>query len=292
MKGVLFMKNTEKNKEKWVEKVKYTLELGGKSNRTIENYKSHITRYLNYYNENIEINKLSDNKIVDYIRKQYIDLKKCESTLNLGICSIRFFYSVCFNRSINKNVLPSCKLKKKIPTIISKQLFLNIFNDEHCLKYKCWLILAFCSGLRVDEVAKLKIENICPNEHKLKVLGKGNKERYTILPNIVTKFLRLYCKEQHITNNKGYLFLSHDKESHINPKSIINYFSALKAAYNLDNNISFHTLRHSFATYYLRNGGDLLTLKSMMGHKSLVSTFIYIHMVNDFNNIKGIKYEK
>ena len=69
------MKNTEKNKEKWVEKVKYTLELGGKSNRTIENYKSHITRYLNYYNENIEINKLSDNKIVDYIRKQYIDLK-------------------------------------------------------------------------------------------------------------------------------------------------------------------------------------------------------------------------
>ena len=51
------MKN-KKNKENWVEKVKYTLELWGKSNRTFDNYKSHITRFLNYYGENIEINKL------------------------------------------------------------------------------------------------------------------------------------------------------------------------------------------------------------------------------------------
>ena len=56
----------------------------------------------------------------------------------------------------------------------------------------------------------------------MKVLGKGNKERYTILPDIVTKFLRMYCKEQQITNKQGFLFVSRDKESHINSKSIIN----------------------------------------------------------------------
>ena len=284
------MKNTEKNKEKWVEKVKYTLELGGKSKRTFDNYKSHINKFLNYFDDNIEINKLPEEKIVDYFRKQYIDINRCASSLNVGIYSIRFLYSVCFNRKLNKDLLPSTKTKKKMPTIISKQLFLTIFNEEHCLKYKCWLLLAFCSGLRVEEVAKLRIENIFPIEHKLKVLGKGNKERYTILPDIVTKFLRMYCKEQHITNKQGYLFISHNKENHINSKSITNYFSTLKTAYDLDKNISFHTLRHSFATYYLMNGGNIITLKSMLGHSHLETTNIYLHISQNFNELEGIKY--
>ena len=284
------MKNTEKNKKKWVEKVKYTMEVGGKSNRTFDNYKSHINRFLNFYDENVEINKLSEEKIIDYIKKEYIDLNRCAASLNVGICSIKFLYSVCFNKKLNNDLLPSTKLKRKVPTIISKEMFLKIFNEENCLKYKCWLILAFCSGLRVNEVATLRIENIFPNEHKLKVLGKGNKERYTILPDIVTKFLRLYCKEQHIINKNGYLFLSYDKQNCINSKSIINYFSTIKKAYNLDKNISFHSLRHSFATYYLMNGGNIITLKSMLGHTHLDTTNIYLHIAQNFNNLEGIKY--
>ena len=284
------MKNTEKNKKKWVEKVKFTLELGGKSDKTFDNYKSHINRFLNFYNEDVEINKLSENDIVDYLKKEYIDLNRCASSLNVGICSIRFLYSVCFNKKLNKDLLPSSKLTRKIPTIIPKEIFLKIVNEEKCLKYKCWLLLAFCSGLRVHEVATLKIENIFPNEHKLKVLGKGDKERYTILPDIVIKFLRLYCKEQHITNKHGYLFISHDKQSHINDKSIINYFSTIKVAYDLNNNISFHTLRHSFATYYLMNGGNIITLKSILGHAHLDTTNIYLHIAQNFNKLEGIKY--
>ena len=284
------MKNTEKNKKKWVEKVKFTLELGGKSDKTFDNYKSHINRFLNFYNEDVEINKLSEDDIVDYLKKEYIDLNRCASSLNVGICSIRFLYSVCFNKKLNKDLLPSSKLTRKIPTIIPKEIFLKIVNEEKCLKYKCWLLLAFCSGLRVHEVATLKIENVFPNEHKLKVLGKGDKERYTILPDIVIKFLRLYCKEQHITNKHGYLFISHDKQSHINDKSIINYFSTIKVAYDLNNNISFHTLRHSFATYYLMNGGNIITLKSILGHAHLDTTNIYLHIAQNFNKLEGIKY--
>ena len=284
------MKNTEKNKIKWVEKVKDTLILGGRSEKTFDNYKSHIKRFLNYYDENVEINKLSDEEIVEYVKKNYLELNKCAETLNVGICSIKYFYSVCFNRTINKNLLPASKLVKRMPTIITKELFIKIFNEEKCLKYKCWLILAFCSGLRVYEIANLKIENIYPNEHKIKVLGKGNKERYTILPNIVTKFLRLYCKEQGITNKSGYLFISHDKSGRINSKSIINYFSTIKKAYNLGKNISFHALRHSFATYYLMNGGNIITLKSMMGHSHLDTTNRYLHIAQNFNELEGIKY--
>lgn len=284
------MKNVKKNQEKWVEKVKFTMKLGGKSDRTFNNYKSHINRFLNYYDENIDINKLANNKIVNYFIKQYVNKNKCDSSLNVGICSIKFLYSVCFNRKLNSDLLPSVKLKKKIPTIISKELFLKIFNEEHCLKYKCWLILAFCCGLRVSEIATIRIENIYPNEHKLKVLGKGNKERYTILPDIVTKFLRLYCKENKIINKKGYLFVGIGGNEHMNNKSIINYFSLLKDAYNLDDNISMHTLRHSFATYYLMNGGNIITLKSMLGHSSLATTDKYLHIAQNFNELEGINY--
>ena len=218
------MKNTKKNQEKWVEKVKYTLELGGKSNKTFVNYKSHITRFLNFYNEETEINKITEDNIVDYFRKNYIDLNRCANSLNVGICSIRFFYSVCFNRNLNKDLLPSTKLKRKIPTIISKELFLKMINDEHCLKYKCWLILAFGSGLRVEEIATIKIENIFPNEHKLKVLGKRNKERFTILPDITIELLRRFCKEKYIIKKTGYLFEGANGNDHIKVLSIILLF--------------------------------------------------------------------
>ena len=70
------------------------------------------------------------------------------------------------------------------------------------------------------------------------------------------------------------------------------FFGKIKKKYNLPKNITFHSLRHSFATYYLMNGGDLLTLKTMMGHKNLNSTTIYLHMSQDFNNLKGINYGK
>ena len=78
------MKNRKKNKEKWIEKVRYTLEIGEKSNKTFDNYKSHINRVLNYYDEDIEINKLSEDKIIDYFIKNYIDLNRCANSLNVG----------------------------------------------------------------------------------------------------------------------------------------------------------------------------------------------------------------
>ena len=76
----------------------------------------------------------------------------------------------------------------------------------------------------------------------------------------------------------------------MNSKTIINYFSVLKDMYNLNENISFHSLRHSFATYYLSNGGSLLTLQSMLGHTNLSTTTTYLHLSQNFNELEGIKY--
>ena len=71
-----------------------------------------------------------------------------------------------------------------------------------------------------------------------------------------------------------------------------NYFTNYANELGLNELITYHTLRHSFATFYLMNDGDVFTLKDLLGHTSLATTSIYIHLAHDFNNLKGVKYAK
>ena len=290
VEGSFFM-NTEKNQKIWINKIQENLKLRGRSEITFTNYKSVLLRFFKYYKHDIIIKKLTEEDIITFLNDEYIKPNKCKNTYNLSVAAIRLLYQVCFNVSLNRILLPSCKLIKKLPTILPKEIFLIIFNNDNNLKHKCWLLLSFCSGLRVDEVANVKIEDINAKEHKLKVLGKGNKERFTILPDITIKYLRLYYIQYKLTKKTGYLFENWEektKYNHLNSKTIINYFSTIKKEYNLDKNI--HSLRHSFATYYLKNNGSLLTLQSMLGHNNLNTTTIYLHLAFNFNALDGIKY--
>lgn len=280
--------NTDENQKKWIEKVHQNLILRGLSENTFINYKCALNKFFKYYDSNTNIKKLKENDIIDFLNQEFIVLNKCKNTYNLAVCSIRLLYIVCFNISLNRILLPTSKVVKRFPTILSKDQFIKIVNNEKHLKYKCWLLLGFCCGLRVSEVAHVKVEDVCVSSHKLKVLGKGNKERYTLLPNIVIKALRIYCIKNNIKN--GYIFKGNNNRPVMNYKIIINYFSVIKDLYNLDNNISFHSLRHSFATYYLTNGGGLLQLQSMLGHNSLSTTTRYLHLSQDFKEFEVIDY--
>ena len=284
--------NNEKNKKVWLKKCEETLRMGGRSEVTIKNYRYAIIRFLNRYDEKTNISKLTIDDIIKYFKKDFIDKGLSAATYNVNLAAVRFFYLICFERSISKVLLPNSKLRKRFPKIVTKELFLKIINNEDNLEHKCWLLLSFCCGLRISEVATIKIEDIYSKEHKLRVLGKGNKERFTILPDIVIRFLRLFYQKKRYTHKKGYLFIGQNINNHICERTIGNYFSSLKKEYNLPPEITEHSLRHSFATYFLMNGGDLLVLKSMMGHKSLNSTSIYVHLSQNFNNIKGIKHDK
>lgn len=288
MKGDFFM-NNEKNKKVWLKKCEETLRMGGRSEVTIKNYRYAIIRFLNRYDEKTNISKLTIDDIIKYFKRDFIDKGLSAATYNVNLAAVRFFYLICFDRSISKVLLPNSKLRKRFPKIVTKELFLKIINNEDNLEHKCWLLLSFCCGLRISEVATIKIEDIYSEEHKLRILGKGNKERFTILPDIVIRFLRLFYQKKRYTHKKGYLFIGQNINNHICERTIGNYFSSLKKEYNLPPEITEHSLRHSFATYFLMNGGDLLVLKSMMGHKSLNSTSIYVHLSQNFNNIKGIK---
>ena len=281
--------NTEENKKKWIEKIQENLTLRGRSKNTYINYKCAIMNFLNYYNTSTNIEKLNEEDIIPYIRECFLKPNKSKYTYNVSVAAIRLFYAICFKRSLNKLFLPTSKLSKKLPTILPKDDFVKITAEEPNLKHKCWLILAFYTGLRVSEIAKLKIEHLSSREHKILVVGgKGSKDRYTIFPDIAIKYVAKYCIDNNIKS--GYLFKGSNNKDYMNEKTIINYFSVIKEDYKLDNNITFHSLRHSFATYYLANGGSLLTLQSMLGHTNLNTTTIYLHLAQNFNELAGIKY--
>lgn len=100
----------------------------------------------------------------------------------------------------------------------------------------------------------------------------------------------MYCIKYGIKS--GYLFPGSNNKDVINEKTIINYFSVIKEDYKLNNNITFHSLRHSFATYYLANGGSLLALQTMLEHVELDTNVIYIHLAQNFNQLEYIKNHK
>jgi len=274
-----------------LQKVKDLLKMRGCSDRTVTNYISCINRFKNYYNmKGVKLNTLNENDILDYLKKNCIDVGFSAATINVNRAAIKYYYLVNFNIDFNKTLLPSCKVKNRFPTLLTKQQVLDMINSENNLKHKIWIILGYGSGLRINEVATLKVSDIISKEHKIKIIGKGNKERYAPLPNITLKLLRIYWIKNKNKIINDYLFpgvYKNTKNTHINSFTIKEAFQKVKHNNNLDNSITFHTLRHSFATEYIKSGGDIWELKTLLGHSSINSTMVYLHMAEDFSKVSS-----
>lgn len=270
-----------------LQKVKNLLELRGCSKRTISNYLSCLNRFKNYY-KGKEIEKFNEDDILGYLKTNFIDIGCSAATINVNRAAIKYYYLVNYKIEFSSVLLPQTKVPSKFPKLISKEEFIKMFNSEFNLKHKIWIILAYGSGLRVSEVAALRVSDIISKEHKIRVIGKGNKERYVPLPDLTLKLLRIYWIQEKDKITNDFLFpgaLEKTKESHISSNTIKEAFQKIKQNNNLDNSITFHTLRHSFATEFIRNGGDIWELKNILGHSSINTTSLYLHMAEDFKNV-------
>lgn len=110
------------------------------------------------------------------------------------------------------------------------------------------------------------------------------------MPDITIKVLRLYCKYNHITEKTGFIFKGTRGNNHLSHNYCTEFFDRIKKKYNLPDIIVFHSLRHSFATYFLMNGGDLIVLQTLMGHRNINTTRRYIHFSQNYNHLEGINY--
>jgi len=149
----------KKEENQHIKKVTDTLRMGGRSEKTIRNYAYAINRFLQYF-PNKDVSKFAEADIVEYIKRNYLDKRCASDTYNMNISAIKYFYAICFGKEFNNKLLPHAKLTKRIPLTLDKEVFLKILNEEENLKHKCWLLLAYCCGLRAEEVATVRIENI------------------------------------------------------------------------------------------------------------------------------------
>ncbi len=270
-----------------LQKVKDLLMLRNCSKKTISNYLSCINRFKQFYKrKNLE--NLTESDILEYLKKNFINIGCSAATININRAAIKYFYLVNFNRRLSNVLLPQSKIPSRFPKLISKQEFIKMFNSEFNLKHKVWIILAYGSGLRINEVASLKVSDILSKEHKIHIIGKGNRERYAPLPDFTLKLLRLYWIQNKDKITNDYLFPGIYKKTKnlcVTSYTIQQAFQKIKENNQLDTSITFHALRHSFATEFIKSGGDIWELKNILGHSSINTTSIYLHMAENFKNV-------
>ena len=200
-----------------------------------------------------------------------------------------FFNFLVLEKLINDSPIENIdypKIDSKIPLVLSTdeidKIISSAFSKKYGLRNQAIIEIMYSCGLRVSELTEMKISNIFFDESLIKILGKGNKERFIPLSSIAKKLLYNYIKY----NRKK---LSYDKQSvdivflnnrgkkltRVMVYNIIND-AALEAKIN--KKISPHTLRHSFATHLIENGADIISIQKMMGHENVVTTEKYLHV--------------
>ena len=262
------------------------------SNNTIIAYKNNVLQLVDYLNTN----KINDLKKVDYdtIRNylSYLHGKKYEAkSISRMISSLRsFFKYLKANNIISNNPMlriSNHKEEKKLPkylTINEVEKILNTpdMSDSVGIRDAFILELLYVSGIRVSELVNIKLSDVEISEKKIKILGKGSKERYVLYGSRCEELLNKYMcvRNRFLKYPNEYLILSKTGRK-LNTREVRNIINRIKTKAGVDISISPHTFRHTFATHMLNEGADLRAVQELLGHENLSTTTIYTHLTNE-----------
>ncbi len=272
--------------------IKLYFELKGTPLSSQESYFRRMTAFLKFIqDQKKDIKEITESDIQQYILYLKNERGLSSGTINNYISGIRFFYTHVLDKEWNPRKIPRMKRTTEMPVVPAKSDIIKLINATNNIKHRAILHLIYGSGLRVSEVAKLKIGDICSKTMRVRVdNAKHNTNRYTILSQVSLGILRQYFGEYFDVKNYRYddwLFLGQNKKDHINVKSIKNTIIKLRVELNMDQKISTHTLRHGFATHALENGVNPVFIQELLGHKHLSTTVKYFHMTS--KSLMGIK---
>ena len=256
------------------------IRLRGLSQNTLESYTTHARIFLEFSSDR-PIEQLNAEDIRRFLLHLVHEKKLSPGTVNVYSAAIRFLFAVTLNRTLNYLQIPRQKKHKTLPEVFTRDEVNSILESCQNIKHKAMLSVVYSSGLRVSEAAALKIQHVDSNNMRLFVQnGKGGKDRYTLLSDACLHVLREYWKEYRPKHPDGWLFLGTYNVTHITSAAIGDAFNQAVRRAHITKPASIHTLRHSFATHLLEDGATLLQIKSLLGHASVQSTTIYLHLAN------------
>jgi len=207
------------------------------------------------------------------------------SSLNVTVSALRFLYCVTLRRDWDIKVIPYARRPRKLPVVLSRQEVTELFQAVRDLKYRTVLMTTYAAGLRVSEVTRLKPTDIDSQRMCIRVeQGKGHKDRYVILSEKLLKHLRRYWADYRPAD---WLFMDHRKTTHLPISTVQTVCKRAREDAGIKKVVKPHTLRHCFATHLLEAGTDLRTIQVLMGHRSLSTTAIYIHVA--VQNLRDVR---
>lgn len=228
--------------------------------------------------------KITTSQLRDYILYLMHDRKLVWNSINQITAGLRFFFTATIDRHDLSDSIPPRKTPKHLPQILSRDELLSLFTSLRNQKHRTLLMTAYATGLRLYEITSLKVADIDSSRMMIRVeQGKGNKDRYTILSPLLLEELRSYWKS---CRPRLWLFPS-TPQTKMNRATAQSIFKKAKKIAGIKKNVSFHTLRHCFATHLLEAGVDLRTIQIIMGHVSIKSTALYLHVAQ--KNIAATK---
>lgn len=271
--------------KKYLHRLDVDMRLHGMSANTQDCYGRYVRKFLEYSNRPAE--DLDESDVRRYLIQHLQAKKVCTSTINAYNAAIRFFFAVTLNRNMNYLQIPRFKAAKRLPKILTREEIGHLFEICTNVKHKSMFMLAYGSGLRVGEIAALRVQDIDSGAMRVFVRnGKGGKDRYTLLSNECLCVLREYWSIHKPKHPQGWLFLGMWRKKHILSDSIATAFTSWIERAELKQ-VSIHSLRHAFATHLLEDGVDLFKIKEMLGHASLSSTTVYLHLANTTNGVQS-----
>lgn len=266
------------------------------SKNTIDNYSFDIERLCLFLNKNkivVTPIKIGEETVQQFIYSVAKEVNpRSQARIISGLKS--FFSYLIFEDYRQDNpleLIETPKTGRKLPDTLSVDeidslIFAVDLTTNEGERNRAMLETLYGCGLRVSELVSLKISDLFFEEEFIKITGKGNKQRFVPISDLTQKYIEIYrnSTRKHITIQKGFedtLFLNR-RGKQLTRAMIFTIIKNLAVKIELNKTISPHTLRHSFATHLLENGADLRSIQLMLGHESITTTEIYVHLDRKF----------
>ena len=259
------------------------ISLRGLTDHTLKSYCTYIRTYLDYLNNILHKSpeEVSWDELRDYICWLQKSRDLSDRTINGAISKLRFFTLYVLHKPWDDTQLPLRRFDEYLPFVPSKEETWQFISSMPDLKPKTMVTLMYSSGLRIGEVCRLRYEDVDRKHMRLHIThSKNRNDRYAILSKAALDLLTQYWFE--CGRPMGYLFPKQRGEDRpIDTFYLSRHIHAHEDRLGWERRLTCHSFRHAFGTHLYENGTDLLTIKALMGHKSLNSTTIYVHLSSD-----------
>jgi integrase/recombinase XerD len=246
------------------------------SRSTQHNYIRDVGRFATF------LGRSPDTATPDDVRQFQIEQREAgvpTPTMNSIVSALRFFFTQTIDRPDLARKLVRAAHPRNLPVVLSRDEVARLLNATTCLKHLAALSVAYGAGLRVAEVAALKVTDVDSERMLLRVeRGKGGRYRNAMLPADLLTLLREWWKagrQQGVMHPQGWLFPGQNAMKPISTRHLHRIVVEAAQAAEITKRVGPHTLRHSFATHLLEDGVDVRVIQALLGHARLDTTALY-----------------